>query len=155
MTVVIEGVVVKDLITHADQRGFFREVIRVTDGFFGEGFGQLSHSLVYPGVSKAWHMHRRQVDWWYVATGLLKVALYDTRESSSSRGRLMELLMGENQPATVLRVPPGVAHGCKALAGPVHLFYLTSMTYDPSDELRIPHDDPAIEYDWTAGPPIK
>ena len=34
----IEGVVVKTLVTHADERGFFREVIRKTDPFFAEGF---------------------------------------------------------------------------------------------------------------------
>jgi dTDP-4-dehydrorhamnose 3,5-epimerase len=27
--------------------------------------------------------------------------------------------------------------------------------YSPEDEGRIPHDDPTIGYDWTAGPPIK
>ena len=30
----IVGVVVKDLVTHEDERGFFREVIRETDGFW-------------------------------------------------------------------------------------------------------------------------
>ena len=49
----IEGVVFKDLVTNTDERGFFREIIRVTDDFFAEGFGQCSHSLVYPGITKA------------------------------------------------------------------------------------------------------
>ena len=151
----IEGVVLKDLVTHGDERGFFREIIRVTDDFFKEGFGQWSHSLLYQGVAKAWHIHKRQVDWWYVATGVLKVVLYDTRDGSSSRGETMEFLMGDNQPASILKVPPGVAHGCKALNGSVNLFYVTSLVYDPTDEGRIPHDDPAIGYDWTAGPTIK
>ena len=152
----IEGVVLKDLVTHRDERGFFREIIRVTDDFFKEGFGQLSHSLMYQGVAKAWHIHQRQVDWWYVATGVLKVVLYDTREGSSTHGELMEFLMGDdNQAARVLRVPPGVAHGCKAVGGTVNLFYVTSHVYDPADEGRTPHDDPAIGYDWTPGPPIK
>ena len=62
----IEGVEIKELRTHPDERGFFREVIRVTDGFFTEGFAQLSHSYMYPGVAKAWHVHKTQVDWWYV-----------------------------------------------------------------------------------------
>jgi len=44
----IDGVVFKELVTHTDERGFFREIIRVTDGFFGAGFGQWSHSLMYP-----------------------------------------------------------------------------------------------------------
>lgn len=151
----IEGVVVKDLVTHPDDRGFFREVIRVTDDFFQEGFGQFSHSLMYPGVAKAWHIHQRQVDWWYVATGVLKVALYDTREESPTHGETAELLMGDGQPAKVLRVPPGVAHGCKSIASTVNLFYVTSDVYDPTDEGRIPHDDPAIGYDWASGPAIK
>ena len=37
----------------------------------------------------------------------------------------------------------------------VNLFYITSTTYDPEDEGRIPHDDPEIGYDWLQGPPIK
>lgn len=151
----INDIVLKDLVTHADERGFFREIIRVTDGFFAEGFGQLSHSLMYTGVAKTWHIHKVQVDWWYVATGVLKVVLHDLRKDSVTHGETMELLMGDNQPARVLKVPPGVAHGCKVVSSPVHLFYVTSHTYDPSDEGRIAHDDPSIGYDWTDGPPIK
>ena len=56
MASVIDGVVVKELVTHADERGFFREVIRESDGFF-DHFGQWSHSLMYPGSTKAWHIH--------------------------------------------------------------------------------------------------
>lgn len=151
----IEGVVFKELVTHTDERGFFREVLRVTDDLFAEGFGQWSHSLMHPGAAKAWHVHQRQIDWWYVAAGTLKVALYDTRPDSPTSGELMEFFMGDNHPARLVRIPTGVAHGCKALSGPVHLLYITSATYDPSDEGRIPHDDPKIGYDWTALPPVK
>jgi dTDP-4-dehydrorhamnose 3,5-epimerase len=152
---VIEGVVFKDLVTHPDERGFFRELIRVTDEFFGEGFGQWSHSLMYPGVIKAWHIHYQQVDWWYVPIGVLKVALHDLRPESPTYRQTMEFLLGENQPPRLVRIPPGVAHGCKVISGPAHLFYVTSRVYDPSDEGRIPHDDPEIGYDWLKGPPIR
>jgi dTDP-4-dehydrorhamnose 3,5-epimerase len=40
----IEGVVLKELVTNMDGRGFFREIIRVSDDFFAEGLGQWSHS---------------------------------------------------------------------------------------------------------------
>jgi dTDP-4-dehydrorhamnose 3,5-epimerase len=63
--------------------------------------------------------------------------------------------MGDHQEARVLRIPPGVAHGCRCLSGPANLFYITSRLYDPADEGRIPHDDPTIGYDWNADPPIK
>jgi dTDP-4-dehydrorhamnose 3,5-epimerase len=151
----IDGVVLKDLVTHTDERGFFREIIRVTDSFFGEGFGQFSHSLMYPGTAKAWHIHKTQIDWWYVPIGVLKVALHDLREGSPTKGETMEFFLGENQPARVLRIPPGVAHGCKAIGGVSHLFYITSLTYDPKEEGRIPHDDKGIGYDWVKDAAIK
>jgi dTDP-4-dehydrorhamnose 3,5-epimerase len=107
----IDGVVVKELVTRADERGFFREVIRETDGFF-DHFGQWSHSLMYPGATKAWHVHLKQTDWWYVI-GTLKVALYDTREGSPTKGQLMELLMGDLH-ATCLKIPPGTHRRMRA-----------------------------------------
>jgi len=151
----IDGVVLNSLDTHQDERGFFREIIRETDDFFQEGFGQWSHSLMYPGVIKAWHIHKKQTDWWYVGTGVLKVVLYDKRSESSTYRQTMEIMLGDNHEARVLKIPPGVAHGCKCLSGPANLFYITSHTYDPEDEGRIPHDDPEIGYDWLQGPPIK
>lgn len=150
----IDGVVIKKLTTYPDQRGFFREIVRVSDEFFGEGFGQWSHTKSYQGVVKAWHIHQRQVDWWYVASGRVKVALYDTRADSSTHGHLLEIMLGEEMEPAVLRVPPGVAHGYRVLSAEAHLFYITSRTYDPADEGRLPHDDPEIGYDWLSGPPI-
>ena len=147
----IDGVVLKQLATHADERGFFREIIRETDDFF-DRFGQWSDSLMHPGTAKAWHIHQRQTDWWYVI-GSLKVALYDTRDDSPTKGQLMEFLMGDGNPSC-LRIPPGVAHGCRALET-THVIYITSRVYAPDDEGRIPHDDPTIGYDWSAGPRIK
>ncbi len=150
----IEGVIAKELVTHCDERGFFREIIRSTDDFFSD-FGQWSHSAMYSGVAKAWHVHQKQIDWWYVGSGVLKVALHDLREDSPTHGLTQELLLGDHQPAQVLKIPQGVAHGCRCLSGPAHLFYITSRIYDPTDEGRIPHDDTSIGYDWTALPDIK
>ncbi len=150
----IEGVVLKGLKTNVDERGFFREMIRFNDDFFEEGFSQLSHSQMYTGVAKAWHIHPTQVDWWYVPVGVLKVALYDNRPYSPTYGNLMEFFLGENQTSVVTKIPPGVAHGCKALTLS-HLIYVTSCTYNIEEEGRIPHDHPTIGYDWNAGPTIK
>ncbi len=154
MVDMIEGVALKELKTHPDERGFFREVIRVSDDFFGEGFGQWSHSKMYRDVIKAWHIHKVQVDWWYVPIGALKVVLHDLRPDSPTRGVTQELYLGEVFGDRVLKIPPGVAHGCKVLSGEAHLFYVTSNTYNPADEGRIPHDDAGIGYDWLKRTPI-
>jgi dTDP-4-dehydrorhamnose 3,5-epimerase len=151
----LDGVEVKELEGHADDRQVFREIIRASDGFFREGFGQLSYALMHPGTAKAWHVHRQQVDWWYVATGALRLALYDTRPSSPTHGQIQEMLLGPEYGHKVVRIPPGVAHGCRVLGGTTQLFYVTSREYDPNEEGRIPHDDPSIGYDWNKLPDIK
>ena len=150
----IEGVAFKDLVTHTDERGFFREIIRSTDDIFADGFGQWSHSVMFDGVIKAWHFHNAQTDWWYVVSGVLRVGLCDMRPASPTLKATMDFLMGDLQPPRVLRIPPGVAHGCKTVQGPVNLLYLTSRVYDPDDEIRLPYDDPEIDFDWLRGPPI-
>src|SRR6059058_3683912 len=99
----IEGVVIKELATHPDERGYFRELIRVTDPFFAEGFAQLSHSLMHPGVAKAWHIHKTQINWWYVPVGVLKVALYDLRPESPTKGTLQEFFMGEEHGQRIVK----------------------------------------------------
>lgn len=152
----IDGVAIKDLTPHGDDRQVFREVIRVSDPFFAEGFGQLSYALMYPGCTKAWHYHRQQVDWWYVPTGALRLALFDMRADSSTGGQVQEIRLGPDTGTghRVVRIPPLVAHGCKVIGGVTQLFYVTSRVYDPADEGRLPHDDPDIGYDWRSPLPI-
>lgn len=147
----IEGVMIKELATHNDRRGFFREIIRVSDDFFDCGFGQWSHSLMLDGVIKAWHLHYIQTDFLYVCSGVVRVGLCDLRPKSNTYKQTMDFLMGDNQPAQTVKIPPGVAHGLKTIRGPVHLFYILSHTYNPDDEIRIAYNDPKIDFDWLKG----
>lgn len=144
----IDGIAFKELATHTDERGFFREIIKAGDDFFAEGFGQWSHSLMFEGVIKAWHLHHEQTDWWYVVNGVLRVGLCDRRSESTTFGQTMDFLMGDYQQSQALKIPPGIAHGCKVIQGPVNLLYVTSHTYNPDDEIRIPFDDPEIDFNW-------
>lgn len=144
----IKGVIKKKIVPHRDERGFFEELIRATDPFFKEGFGQWSHSFKKEGVVVAWHYHPTQTDWWFVVRGKVKVALYDLRKDSSTKGELNEFILGKEGESIILKVPAMVAHGFKVLKGPAELFYLTSKTYNPEEEGRIPLDDPKISYEW-------
>ncbi|HUD20206.1 MAG TPA: dTDP-4-dehydrorhamnose 3,5-epimerase family protein [Patescibacteria group bacterium] len=151
----IDGVKIKELVRHPDERGYFEEVIRITDSFFTEGFAQMSHSYMVKGVVKAWHLHKTQIDWWYVASGVIKAAVYDVRKSSKTYKELNEFILGEpGKPNIVLKIPAGVAHGLKVLKGPADLVYVTSGVYSLAEEGRIPYNDPEIGYDWTKGLPI-
>jgi dTDP-4-dehydrorhamnose 3,5-epimerase len=146
----IDGVEIKENIIHDDDRGFFTEILRCTDSIFGDRVAQCSHSMSKGGVVKAWHLHFKQTDWMYVASGDIKLALYDKRQDSSTYKALLEIPMGESKGRKVVKIPPGVAHGYKVLNGPMHIIYIMNREYDPSDEIRIPHDDPEINYNWHA-----
>ena len=82
----IEGVHIKRLVRHVDDRGCVMEILRDDDEIF-EGFGQVYVSACFPGVVKAWHCHERQIDSFCVLVGNAKIGLYDDREGSPTRGR--------------------------------------------------------------------
>ena len=146
----IEGVALKPLAVHCDDRGYLMEVLRADDPFF-RGFGQTTYTVAYPGTIKAFHWHRRQDDLWFVAAGMAQVVLHDLREDSPTYRQTEVYYLGDHQRA-LLRIPTGVAHGYRVLGNePVLLFYHTTESYNPAnpDEERIPYDDPDIGFDWT------
>jgi dTDP-4-dehydrorhamnose 3,5-epimerase len=144
----IDGVVIKPLKTHEDERGFFREIFRFSEEYSGVSVGQLSHSFVKEGIIKAWHGHKVQSQWNYVVTGLIKVALYDDRANSPTYKETMEFLIGDSQKPYAYFFPPGVLHGYKCITEPMHIIYATSGIYDLSDEIRLSLCDPAIGFKW-------
>ena len=145
----IDGVILKGLKSHYDDRGFFKEIFRFPEEFPGFPVGQLSHSLVNQGVIKAWHGHKKQAQWNYLILGRIRVALHDSRQSSRSFGMTMEFELDSKPGEKAYFFPPGVLHGYKCLEGPMHIIYLTSGIYDPQeDEVRVPHDTETIVYHW-------
>lgn len=151
----IDGVVIKDLVIHSDERGYFAEIIRKSEKKFDVEFAQLSYSMGFQGVSKAWHLHKKQTDWTCAIIGDIKFVMYDTRKEKKTFKQIIEVYMGETKGRKLIKIPPGVAHGYKIINGPAFVIYLTNREYDPTDELRIPHDDSTIGYDWVSGPAIK
>ncbi|OYD09566.1 dTDP-4-dehydrorhamnose 3,5-epimerase family protein [Paludifilum halophilum] len=145
----IEGVVFKKLLKHCDDRGTFMEIVRDDEKLL-ERFGQLSASMSYPGVIKAFHYHQYQDDLWYFPAGNAQVVLYDLRPSSTTYQQTDVYYMGEENPSALL-IPKGVAHGYRVLGQlPATIVYLTTESYRPEqpDEKRIPWDDPIIGFDW-------
>jgi dTDP-4-dehydrorhamnose 3,5-epimerase len=143
----INGVQVKRLEKHVDSRGYFMELLRESDPFFN-GFGQWSESKMVTGTIKAWHLHQIQSDYWRVPIGIIRAVLCDMRKDSSTQFQICKYILGDDQEPIIIKIPPGVAHGCKVMQGPALLTYITSHTYNPEDEGRIAFDDTLIGYDW-------
>lgn len=145
----IDGVRTKQLRVIPDERGRLMEMLRSDDEIF-EKFGQAYLTTAFPGVVKAWHYHKVQVDHWVVVKGTAKVALYDPREDSPTKGMVNEFFMGEHNPI-LLRIPAGVHHGFKCV-GEEEVYVINFPTevyhYDQPDEYRAPAHGGDIPYDW-------
>jgi dTDP-4-dehydrorhamnose 3,5-epimerase len=145
----IEGVAVVALKRFHDDGGSMTELARLTDGrpdgLDGFTVAQLNYSVVEPGVLKAFHVHRRQTDVWFVpAEDRVLLVLVDVREGSSTERVVMRLVLGDGA-CVLVRIPPGVAHGCKNLgAAPARVVYMTDVRFAPepeaTDEGRLPWD---------------
>ena len=89
----IDGVRVTPLKPIPDERGRLMEIFRSDEPDF-ERFGQVYLTTAYPGVVKAWHYHAKQTDNFVCVQGMMKVALYDAREDSPTKGETAEFFMG-------------------------------------------------------------
>jgi dTDP-4-dehydrorhamnose 3,5-epimerase len=145
----IEGVVVKKLTRHVDERGYVMEILRRDDDLFRQ-FGQAYVSACFPGIVKAWHCHRVQYDHFCCLAGNLKVGLYDDRPDSPTCGQTQGLVIGALSPALVC-IPPLVWHGFMAVGTEMAVVLnLPTELYDyrEPDELRRDPFDPEIPFEW-------
>ena len=151
----IDGVELVELRRFADDGGSMTELARLTDGspaaLAGFRVRQINYSELEPGVVKAYHLHTRQTDVWYVPpSDRMLVVLADVRRGSPTEGVRMRLVLGAGS-SRLLRIPPGVAHGVRNLAATAgRIVYFTDLHFsadpDTCDEGRLP-------WDW-AGPEV-
>lgn len=145
----IDGAKVKKLRAIPDERGRLMEVMRADDPEFIK-FGQVYVTTAYPGVTKAWHYHKKQTDNFCCIKGMMKVVLYDDREGSPTMGEVNEFFMGEHN-EILLQIPPFVWHGFKCISDTEAMVMNCSTepynTASP-DEFRKPAHESDIPYDW-------
>jgi len=100
-----------------------------------------------------WHSHKKQTEYWFVVKGALKVGLarrksweedaggfeYSPTELKEQSEVKFEYLSDKNP--KVLEIPPGIAHGYKALVpGTILMYYITEKyeTVSQFDDDRFP-----------------
>lgn len=144
----LTGVRYGALARHADERGAFRELWRASAFPPQEGrFVQANLSTSAAGVLRGLHYHRRQLDYWVVASGRAFVALVDVRPVLEVAGGRAIVETRELGADDWVVIPTGVAHGFLALE-PLEVLYLVTNEYDGTDELGFAWDDPAVGVPW-------
>ncbi len=145
----IEGVRIVPLRRIPDERGTIMHMLRADDPHF-IGFGEIYFSTVYRDVIKGWHRHREMTLNYACVHGRVKLALYDDRSDSATRGVIMEQFLGPDHYALV-QIPPGVWNGFKGMSDPLAIIAnCCTHPHDPSAN-RTDRLDPwanDIPYDW-------
>ena len=143
----IEGVHIRPLKQIPDERGKVMHMLRCDDPWFDK-FGEIYFSVVYPGVIKGWHLHKRMTLNYAVVAGRIKLVLYDDREGSPTRREVVELFTGEDNYA-LITIPPGIWNGVKGIGvTPAIIANCASEPHDPEEIVRLDPLSEEIPYDW-------
>lgn len=109
--------------------------------------GDINITHAYPGVTTAWHAHRRQFDEWFVIKGALKVGLAVPTSDGTFRWRFVSMSEVDGK---VLRILPGVLHGWRNHTNEeAILMYHISEKYDPSNPDEIRYTIEQVGADWS------
>jgi dTDP-4-dehydrorhamnose 3,5-epimerase len=106
----IEGVIVNRLTTVFDSRGWLAELFR-HDDLAEEFYPMMAYiSSTNPGVTRGPHEHVDQADFFcFLGPSNFKLRMWDNREQSKTFNCVSTLVVGADNPASVL-IPAGVVH---------------------------------------------
>ena len=86
----------------------------------------------------AWHKHNIQTDYWCCIKGSFKVGLASKAEAPQEAGDVYDVkfeYLSDKNPR-ILKIPPGIYHGYKALEPNSILIYYLTEKFNPGDEFR-------------------
>jgi dTDP-4-dehydrorhamnose 3,5-epimerase len=106
----IAGVVIRDLRKFHDERGWLAELFR-QDEITSEYYPVMAYlSSTRPGVRRGPHEHVDQADFFcFMGPSNFKLRMWDRRADSPTFNHVMTLIVGEDNPKSVL-IPLGVVH---------------------------------------------
>ena len=152
------GVTVIEPDVFRDERGFFLETFhsaKYTAGGIDAPFVQDNHSRSGYGTIRGLHAQSRHPQGKLVrvlAGAIFDVVVDIRRGSPTFRHWLSFELSAEN--FRQLYVPPGYAHAICIVSESAEIEYKCTAFYDPSDEIRIAWNDPAIGIQWPIAAPL-
>jgi dTDP-4-dehydrorhamnose 3,5-epimerase len=113
----IDGVIVRDIVKHVDERGWLAELFR-EDEIESRYMPVMEYiSMTIDGVARGPHEHADQADYFaFIGPSNFKVYLWDNRKDSPTYMVRQVFCTGEDAPKSVV-IPPGVVHAYKNVGG--------------------------------------
>lgn len=150
----IEGVSVRSIEVHVDQRGSFAEI-------YSDRWGlpiqprQWAVVRSAAGTLRGMHLHLRHDEYLLPISGRCSIGLFDLRPQSATAGKSMLIEVNADEPKCIA-FPSGLVHGWYFPVDTVHI-QAVSEPYDEyyaDDNFGCHYADPALGIDWPATPTI-
>jgi dTDP-4-dehydrorhamnose 3,5-epimerase len=144
----VDGVTIRDIVTHTDERGTLFELFDARWGWHPEPLVYAYAVTIRPGVIKGWARHHHHEDRYALMFGEMELVCYDDREGSPTRGLVSTIALSEHR-RRLVSIPSGVWHADRNIGSrDVVLLNLPTMPYEHAapDKERLPLDTPLIPH---------
>lgn len=146
----IEGLLEINRPTFPDNRGFFKETVRIPhlNNIINTEFKvvQANHSRSEKNALRGIHI----APWnklIYVTRGKVQSVIVDLRKGSKTFGKHQSFIIGEDNKASIF-VPKGCGNSYLVLSSEADYTYLTDQEWMPNLEYGIAWNDPDIGIEW-------
>lgn len=148
----IDGVVIVDVKSYGDERGYFMETYKQPDfvaGGIDVDFVQDNQSTSTKGVLRGLHfqINHPQSKLVRVVEGEVFDVAVDLREGSPTYGKWEGVVLSAENKRQFF-IPRGFAHGFLVLSDEAVFTYKVDNPYAPQSEASIRYDDPDIAINW-------
>lgn len=150
----IDGVIVVDVKSYGDERGYFMETYKKPDfelGGIDVNFVQDNQSSSTKGVLRGLHfqINHPQSKLVRVVKGKVFDVAVDLRKGSPTYGKWEGVILTEENKRQFF-IPRGFAHGFLVLSDLAEFCYKCDDIYHPNDEGGLMWNDPTIGITWPA-----
>jgi len=136
--------------TFPDERGFFRESVRITELEQVTGIPfvvkQMNHARSTKGALRGIHVApwNKMI---YVTRGKVQAVIVDARKDSETFGKYESFLLGDENKKSIF-IPAGFGNSYLVLSDDADYTYLTDQEWEPGKEFGIAWNDPDLAIQW-------
>ncbi len=146
----IQGLLQVSLPTHEDDRGYFREVVRISEieKVIGTSFTtkQINHARSTKDILRGIHI----APWnklIYVTRGTVQSVIVDCRKDSQTFGKYESIILGDNNKSCIF-IPANCGNSYLVLSEDADYVYLTDQEWEPNKEKGIQWNDSTLAIKW-------
>lgn len=148
-----EGVQIRDLTTHVDERGSVVELFDPRWQWHPDPLVFVYSFTIRPGVVKGWNLHKLHEDRYCLLQGEMELVLYDPRPESATCGEVCRIVLSALR-RQIVNVPRNVWHADHNIGSTDALVVnCPTRPYDHAspDKYRLPIDTELIPYQFPPG----